>query len=46
MAEVNYKLDAFMKLWKGLATDVDDIYDKVITLRCSLISQKVYQIMS
>ena len=45
MAEVNYKLDAFMKLWKGLATDVDDIYDKVITLY-SGIPPRVYKIMS
>ena len=28
--EVNYKLQAFMELWKGLAHDVDDLYDKVI----------------
>ena len=27
--EVNYKLQAFMELWKGLAHDVDDLYDKV-----------------
>ena len=29
--EVNYKLQAFMELWKGLAHDVDDLYDKVIS---------------
>ena len=28
--EVNYKLQAFMELWKGLAHDVDDLYDKVV----------------
>ena len=27
--EVNYRLQAFMELWKGLAHDVDDLYDKV-----------------
>ncbi|XP_063689371.1 YLP motif-containing protein 1-like isoform X3 [Bolinopsis microptera] len=26
--EVNYRLQAFMELWKGLAHDVDDLYDK------------------
>ena len=31
--EVSVKLQAFMELWKGLAHDVDDLYDKVGSLK-------------